>query len=203
MKLWDWLQFNSIPLQSISALFATVLTVVTIWVLLITWRAIQRQAVASELQADAARALMRVAEEQTKAAKDAAVAAKRQADLIAIQIDMSMSPLLVAEPDDSNPIRGHRSYRLINRGQGVAFQVHYWEAHMNARDGSRAIHAVQPPTLAPGVSAGIVVPDRLECWTVQYKGIDNQERWLMVYLEPGRGQQHTIRIAGTQKVLDV
>jgi hypothetical protein len=56
---------------------------------------------------------MHVAEEQTKAAQDAAISAKRQADFVARQMEMSMAPLLVAEPDEANPITGHRSYHLV------------------------------------------------------------------------------------------
>lgn len=203
MNIWAWLQSNSAPLQSIAALILAVLTFVTIWVLIVTWRAIKRQAVASELQAKASRALMGVAEQQTKATQAGAAAAQRQADLVAAQTEMSIAPLLVAEVDEANPIAGHKSYRLFNRGQGIAFQVHYWEGHVNARFSSRTIRSVHPPTIGPGASAQVVIDGRLETWTARYKGIDDQERWLMVYLDDDRGQQHIIRLAGEERTLDL
>ncbi len=69
MNAWSWLNANSGGLQSIFAILGVVLTVASIFVLTVTWRAIRRQALASELQADAARALTKVAEEQTKMQK--------------------------------------------------------------------------------------------------------------------------------------
>ena len=112
MNIWTWLQSNAAPLQSIAALIVAVLTLVTIWVLIVTWRAIKRQSVASELQAKASSALMGVVEQQTKATQEAAAAAQRQADLVAAQTEMSIAPLLVAEVDEANPVAGHKSYRL-------------------------------------------------------------------------------------------
>lgn len=128
---------------------------------------------------------------------------RRQADLVAAQTERSIAPLLVAEVDEANPVAGHKSYRLFNRGQGIAFQVHYWEGHVNARFNSRTIRRVHPPTIGPGASAQVVIDGRLETWTARYKGIDDQERWLMVYLGDDRGQQHTIRLAGEERTLDL
>jgi hypothetical protein len=96
--VWQWFNSNASQLQSVAALSGVVVTLVSIIVLFVTWRAIKRQAVASELQADAARALTRVAEEQTKAAIDAAQSSRRQADLLARQYELNTAPLLVGDP---------------------------------------------------------------------------------------------------------
>jgi hypothetical protein len=109
--------------------------------------------------------------------------------------------LLVAEPDDSNPITAHRTYRLYNRGQGIAFQVCYWEGSLEERNLSRVEHDVEPSTLAPGTFAEVAIPTHLISWVARYKGIDDQERWLKVFLEPRRGQEHIIRIGGKEKHL--
>ena len=66
MNILAWFNSNSGALQSVFALAGVVLSVLTIVVLLVTWGAIKRQAIAAQLQADAARALIRVAEEQQK-----------------------------------------------------------------------------------------------------------------------------------------
>jgi len=87
---WSWLNANARALQSIAAMLAVVLTVITIGLLMVTWKAIK-------VQADAARALTRVAEEQTKATKAAATAAEVQARLTADQFELSTAPLLVFE----------------------------------------------------------------------------------------------------------
>ena len=58
-----------------------------------------------------------------KVALGAQRSTKRQADLHAGQMEPTAAPLLVAEPDDTNPIICHSNYRLFNRGHGLARQV--------------------------------------------------------------------------------
>jgi hypothetical protein len=197
MNAWCWLNTNSGALQSLVAILGAVLTVITIFVLLVTWRAIKRQAIASELQADAARALILVADEQTKASKDAAASAKTQCDLLSSQLELSTAPLLVAEPDDRANMK---NYKLVNRGQGMAFQVYYWHGGLAKKDqGAVPIKTVQPSTLAPGASVYVPIPPGWDSWTVRYKGIDRQERWTIVYRDESKGQEHVMR-RGPQEV---
>ena len=197
MDTWCWLNANSGALQSLFAILGAVLTVASIFVLTVTWRAIKRQALASELQADAARALTQVAEEQTKAAKDAAAAAKTQCDLLSSQLELSTAPLLVAEPDDRSNMK---NYKLVNRGQGMAFQVYYWQGGLEVKDqGAIPIIPVQPSTLAPGSFVYVPIPPGWLSWTVRYKGIDRQERWTIVYRDANKGQEHVMR-RGLQEI---
>ena len=197
MNVWNWLNASSGALQGLFAIVSAVLTVVTIVVLVVTWRAIKRQAIASELQADAARALTRVAEEQTKAAIDAAESSKRQADLLARQYELSTAPLLVGEPDDRPNMK---NCKVVNRGQGVAFQVFYWQDGLERKDqGSVQIFPVQPSTLAPDAFAYLPIPPAWEAWTIRYKGSDRQERWTIMYRDPAKAQEHVIR-QGLQEV---
>jgi hypothetical protein len=156
-----------------------------------------RQAIASELQADAARALTRVAEEQTKAAINAAESSKRQADLLARQYELSTAPLLVGEPDDRPNMK---NCKIVNRGLGVAFQVFYWQGGLEKKDqGPVQIFPVQPSTLAPGALAYLPIPPAWESWSVRYKGSDRQERWTIMYRDPAKSQEHVIR-QGLQEV---
>ena len=69
MQFWQWLNQNSGALQSIAALSVVALTVATVAVLWVTWGAIKRGAIASESQAEAARALTQLAKEQTEVAR--------------------------------------------------------------------------------------------------------------------------------------
>ena len=72
-SFWNWLTANAPALQSLAALVGEALTFLTIVVLIVTWRAIKAQA-------DAARALIRVATEQTEVARQQTESIKGQAD---------------------------------------------------------------------------------------------------------------------------
>jgi hypothetical protein len=182
MDIWSWLNANSGALQSILAL-------VTICVLFITWGAIK-------IQADAARALTKVAVEQTQAALDAAAATNRQADLLASQLELSTAPLLVSELDS---IRIGRI--VVNRGLGTAFQVRYWQGTRESKNqGADHILFTEPSTLAPDAHAELYLPDSWLSWTICYKGSDLQERWTTAFRAANKPQEHVIR-KGTQEIL--
>lgn len=197
MNAWHWIDSNSSVLQSASALAGIIFSAVSIIVLIVTWRAIKRQAVASELQAAAARSLTRVAEEQTKAAIDAAASGKQQAELLARQFELNTAPLLIGEPDDRPNMK---NCKIVNRGQGVAFQVLYWQGGLEIRNqGSFPIFPIQPSTVAPGAFVYLPIPPAWESWTIRYKGSDRQERWTIMYRDPNKMQEHVIR-QGLQEV---
>lgn len=194
MHLWGWLGDNSEALVALFAIVSAVLTAVTIGVLIGTWIAIHQQA-------NEARALTRVALEQTKAAENAASAAKQQAELLESQLEINTAPLIVAEPINE-PIIQYRRYKLFNRGAGTAFQVLYWQGGLEARNqnqGQIPIVPIQPSTIAPNLSVPVNIPVGWECFTVRYKGIDRQERWTVVYADAGKPQQHIVR-KGLQEI---
>lgn len=83
-------------LTSTIALWTGALAFINLVVLWLTWRATRRQAKASELQATAARALIQVAEEQTKAARDAALSAQHQAESSELQAKAARALIDVA-----------------------------------------------------------------------------------------------------------
>lgn len=188
---WQWLRCNAAAVQSIAALLSAALSLITIVVLVITWKAIKRQATATEEQAEAARALTQAARDQTAAAADAAESARRQSDLLSSQIEQSVAPLLVAEPDDRP---GYRGYRLAS-GAGVAFQIFYWKGGLEVKNTGHieGIVVVQPSTLGPGNSAYLPIPPAWEAFTVRYKGIDREERWTVVYRDRNRPQEHVVK----------
>jgi hypothetical protein len=192
MNFWSWISRNSAGMQSIAALLSTALAAITIWVLIITLRAIRRQAAAAEEQTEAARALTQVATEQTKAAIDAAASARKQSDLLSSQIEQSTAPLLVAEPDDR---AGMKNYKLVNRGPGVAFQIFYWNGGLDVKNQGKGfqMYPVQPSTLGSGNYAYLPVPSGWEVITVRYKGIDREERWTIVHRDPIRPQEHVVK----------
>ena len=198
MNIWCWLNSNSSSIQSVAALSSTALALITICVLIVTWIAIKRQADAAEAQAEAARLLTQVARDQTKAAIDAAESARRQSELLSSQIEQSVAPLLVAEPDDRP---NFKNYKLVNRGPGVAFKILYWKGGLELKDQGEGvpIFPVQPSTLGAGNSAYLQIPPGWEVFTVRYKGIDRGERWTVVYLDPRRPQEHVVR-KGLQEI---
>lgn len=189
MNGWSWLNANSGAVQSVLAL-------VTIFVLGFTAWAIK-------VQADAARALTRVAEEQTKAAKAAAASAEIQARLTADQIELSTAPLLVFEPDARV---NNNEWRLVNRGQGVAFQVHLWQGgfeHFHPRPGTgHSCKVLNPSTLAPGMSIYLEIDPLWREWTLKYKGVDDLHRATKMNRDKSSGQHYIIRRGGKEITLD-
>lgn len=198
MHFWVWLNANAGALGSIAVFLSAALTLVTIWVLVGTWAAIERQAEAAEAQSVAARALTDVAQKQTTASIQAAESAKLQADMVAAQLEINTAPLIVAEPDDR---QNWRNTRIINRGQGIAFQVCFWQGPLALKDRGNPfqITVLRPSTLAPGTAVYVPIPPGWDAWTIQYKGLDRQERWTIVYADPGKAQEHVMR-KGTQEM---
>jgi hypothetical protein len=76
--MWDWLKWNGAVLQAAASLVGTLIGLVTIPVLIATWRAAHHAARASADQATAARELTEVSRAQQWAAERAATAAEAQ-----------------------------------------------------------------------------------------------------------------------------
>jgi len=192
MNIVGWMNSNAGALQSIAAIVSVVLSIVTIGVLIVTWRAIREQA-------EAARELTKVARQQTKAAVDSAEAAQKQSALLSDQMEQATSPLLVCEPDDRD---GYKCMKLVNRGQGVAFQAFYWKGGFDEKEKQSTglpIIPIQPSTLGTGNSTYLPVPPAWDVITVRYKGISRQERWTLYYKDPKTPQQHIVQ-RGFQQV---
>jgi hypothetical protein len=189
MHVWNWLNANSGAVQSVLAAATILVLGFTAW--------------AIKLQADAARALTRVAVEQTNAAKAAASAAEAQARLTADQIELSTAPLLIFEPDAR--VNSHQ-WRLVNRGLGTAFQVHYWQGgfeHFHPRYGSAwSFEVLNPSTLAPGKFVYLKINPQWPSWTVKYRGIDDQARATKLNRNNSGGQHYIIRRGGKEITLD-
>jgi hypothetical protein len=187
---WPWLESNVGAIQSIAALVSAALAAMTIVVLVVTWRSIKRQAVASEEQAEAARALTQVAKEQTAAALDAAQSAKRQSELLSSQIEQSTAPLLVVELDPGvAPVK----FDLVNRGPGVAFQIFFWIGPLDLKDQDTiSIDFIQPSTLGPGGRTRLPLPPVWDAVTIRYKGIDRAQRWTIFYNDRSKPQEHVV-----------
>jgi hypothetical protein len=148
--------------------------IIVLWVI---WKAIRRQA--------------EIAKAQTAAAQEAAGSARRQCELLSIQITQSTAPLLVAELVDSDKFI---NYKLFNRGQGVAFQACYWQGGLDVKkQGGLQTTMVQPSTVAPSASADLSIPPDWEVFTVWYKGSDREERWTIVHKDRTKAQQHAVK----------
>ena len=86
-QFWCWLTANAVALESLAALVGLVLSAVTIFVLIITWKAIKAQANAANAlidvakeQADAAKKQTEVGEQQRLASERASLAAEKQVE---------------------------------------------------------------------------------------------------------------------------
>ena len=175
-----WLNDNAGALQSLAAIAAVLLSAFSILVLVITLRAVNRQAVASETQARAARRQAAVARKQNK--------------LLAAQIEQSLAPLLVAEADDR---QGMKNYKVYNRGPGIAFQVLYRQGGFEEKD--QPVRFAEPTTIGPGGSAYLPIPLTWDVFTIQCKGLDRQRRWTVHYRDPNKPQEHIVE-RGLQSV---
>lgn len=183
MDIWCWLSSNSATVQAMAAALSVVLAAVTIIVLFVTWRSVKDQATA-------ARALTDVAKEQKQAAVDAAESARKQSELLSSQIEQSIAPLLVAEPDDRPE---WKNCKLVNRGPGVAFKIFYWRGGFELKNtNGLPINPVQPSTLGPGNFVYLPIPPAWDVFTVAYKGVDRQWRWTIVYRDPAKPQEHVV-----------
>jgi hypothetical protein len=182
MHPWIWLNANAGALQSIAASVATVLTVITIGVLIVTWKAIK-------VQADAARALTQTAERQNR--------------LLADQIELSTAPLLVFEPCEGP---AGKDWKVVNRGHGVAFQVQCWQGgfeHFHPRPGTGyACKVLNPSTIRPGLFAYVEIDPLWKTVTVKYRGIDDQARATKMNQDDQGNQHYIIRRGGKEITLD-
>lgn len=185
MNFWCWMNANSGAIQSLAASAGAILTIVTIAVLIVTWKAIKEQA-------DAARALQIAAVEQTRAAVDAARSSQLQSELLTSQLELSKAPLLVSEWRS-----GHQTV-VVNRGHGVAFDVQYWVGTLELKDQS-AISRPLISTLAPGAESELRFDGYPKSWTISFRGIDGQERWTTSHSGYEKPQEHYVR-RGTEIV---
>jgi len=157
MNTWKWLIDNSAPLQSIAAILVVVLTVVTIRVLWVTWDAIKRGALASEAQAEAARALTALAKEQTEVARQQteaitkqSLAAMEQVALAKRQITETVRPILTVRllsRQTTNDGSMQMTLRVVNEGEGVALDVWwmYGKPSIEPHQRNRVEEGIIPP----------------------------------------------------------
>ena len=179
-----WLNRNSGALRIIEALLRDVLMLAIIIVFLKIRKGIIRQAEVAEAQTQAAEA-------QTQAAVEASGFARRNSELVSIQIAHSIAPLLVAELVDWGEFR---NYKLFNRGQGLAFQVCYWQGGLEVKNQKGfQTTMVRPSTLVPNASADISISPDWEVFTVWYKASDREERWTIVHKDRNKAQEHVVR----------
>jgi hypothetical protein len=132
MHWWfNWLNGNAGALQTIAACAAIVLSIITIFVLIATWKA-------ARAQAAAANALTGATERQITILEQQVMAARRQ-------IEESVRPMLDI-PVGLSSVGELTKVDIVNLGAGPALDITY----AYARFGDRNIeqHFVVPPTIA-------------------------------------------------------
>jgi hypothetical protein len=167
MNTWQWLTQNSGPLQSIAALLGAALTALTIAVLCVTWGAIRRGALASEAQAESARALTLLAKEQTEVARQQteviakqSVAALEQVAVAKRQITESVRPILTVRlihRIQITPESFDLSLKVTNEGAGVALDVWWMYGRPGIEPNQR--NRVEEGIIPPGVERFLQVPE--------------------------------------------
>lgn len=157
MNLWQWLTANSIPLQSLFAAVGALLTVVTILVLVITWRAVKRQALASEK-------LIESTTYQISTSMDQAKAAREQVEVARRQITESLRPILLARiglRDTNN--KGEIILHLTVKNEGAGAALDAWWTYGKPNQHPYAGHKhgrLGLGILAPGIECNISVEDK-------------------------------------------
>jgi hypothetical protein len=168
--------------------------------LIVTWKAIRRQAVAAEKQTEASRALIEAAQQQTIATNEAARAAKEQSKLLELQYEQDIAPLLVAKLRDSGPTLEFGVLKLTNVGAGSAFQVTVFIGKVDLQNLNKSYSAVEfsPSTLGPGDGGETIFrPDAEGFMSIRYRGADRIERYTIVSTKNGFWQEHWVR-SGTK-----
>jgi hypothetical protein len=102
--MWQWLELHGATVQIASSLIATLIGIMTIIVLLMTWSAARNAAHASSEQATAAKA-QQVAAERAAAAAEAQVAAAEASGNLARQQLLAVQESAAAERTHSELIR--------------------------------------------------------------------------------------------------
>jgi hypothetical protein len=196
--VWPWLESapNSAALQAVTSVISVLVSAVTIYVLLITWRAVRRQALAAERQEEASRALIRVSEEQTKATINASAAAQEQSQLLSLQYEQSLAPLLVARLKLGGPGNAYQLLEIKNVGPGTAFKlvVMPCKVEVGARGVTYPMQAFSPTTLGSGESGEIYFnasPDGYV--SVGYRGSDGNDRYTIIRNKELFWQEHWVR----------
>ncbi len=198
--LWGWLNANSAALQAVGSALSIGVGVVTIFVLVITWKAIRRQARAAEEQTAASGALIEAARQQTKATDEAAAAAKEQNRLGSLQYEQSMAPLIVARRTFGGPGGTWNMLQLTNVGAGAAFGVVLTRGRVDLEALGESYEAVDfsPSTLGAGEDGeAYFYPDDEGFMTARYRGSDRIERYTIISSQGGFRQEHWVR-RGTQ-----
>ena len=188
---WQWLsdRSNSAAVEAIGSLLSGAVGTLTIIVLLITWSAVKRQAIAAEGQTAASRALIEAAQQQTKATSEAAAAAEEQSKFLNLQYEQNMAPLIVVRLTGGG-------LNLKNVGAGAAFGVVVMRGKVEpgAVNISYELVEFSPSTLGTGEDAhAVFYPGEDGCMSIRYCGSDRIDRYTIMSSKTGFWQEHWIR----------
>jgi hypothetical protein len=197
-NIWDWFacSSNSTALQAVGTLLSVLVGVVTVGVLIVTWKAIKRQAEAAEEQEKASRALIEAAMQQTIATIEAAAAAKEQSRLLALQYEQGMAPLIVGRLGIGGPGNKWTMLELKNVGAGTAFGVVVIKGKVELGVANKTYPTVEfsPSTLGSGEGGSVPLDTTIDGFmTVQYRGADRIERHTIVSNQNGFRQEHWVQ----------
>jgi hypothetical protein len=138
MDFWQWVTCNSAALQIIAALVGALLSLVTIGVLYVTWRAIKRQAKAAEKLTEAT-------QQQIETSKAQASAAKEQVEVARRQITESLRPILTF-----STVAIYKKGYVKNEGCGVALDVWYTYGTLAAPSQPERRYVLDRTLIPPG-----------------------------------------------------
>lgn len=170
--------------QELTTWIQIALNIITIVVLVYTWRAAAAQAKAAKSQADASEKLIQVTNAQRLAAERSVEASKDQSALIKAQLEESLRPILVYQ--EGPGISSNMSCTVINQGKGAALDVTWWYGWAGIHP--RFDQPISSNMIGSDHSAQIVVNQdqvRTEQLTIQYRSTDGRQYQTFVSFNNG------------------
>ncbi|MBB5066014.1 hypothetical protein [Granulicella mallensis] len=150
---WHWLTYGQ-NATALGIILGSVLSVLTVWVLAKTLVAVNAQALAARMQADAAieqvaaaKSSTSVSDAQRIATEESALAERAHNALIRVQLLNEMRPVLVVGKRPHPTMSGTLQNIVSNHGQGVALDIVF-----NYRDTTRDAISLNQNILGPSES---------------------------------------------------
>lgn len=201
--VWIWLRDaqNASGIQVVASIFALSLTAATIYVLYITWRAINQQALATEEQIKVSKELIKLTQMQTVATESACDASKRQVEFMKLEYEQKLAPLLVVRFKDGQSIKIGSQIQIRNVGAGAAFKVTLtlgrsaFDAVSRNQSSESTLTYIGESTIGPGdLTNASFAPGDDNWMTLRYLGADRNERYtLFTASNYGVRHEHWVR----------
>jgi len=195
---WHWLTYGQNAV-AFGVFLPLIVSVVTIYVLIRTLKAVNAQAKASDRQAKAAeeqvaaaRAASAVSDAQRRAAEQSAEAARTHSELVRHELLAKLRPVLAVDKEINPQMSGNWRFWIFNYGRGTALDI---ESTYRGRTNDRV--GVSANVLGPGTKTIFdlnIERARSEGFQVLYRSEDGRRFATTVTLDGYNFQAKTFQI---------